>query len=100
MTGADAQRRLEASGIVCNKQVIPDDPLPPMRTSGIRLGTPAATTRGMKEAQMKQAAIWIHEVLSAPTQSARASIVSDLRDFSRSYPVPTLADRQDAPDSK
>jgi glycine hydroxymethyltransferase len=90
MTGADAQRRLEAAGIVCNKQVIPDDPLPPMRASGIRLGTPAATTRGMKESEMTQAAIWINDVLRAPTESACASIVSDVRNFSRSYPLPTL----------
>jgi glycine hydroxymethyltransferase len=94
ITGAQAQRRLEAAGIVCNKQVIPDDPQPPMRASGIRLGTPAATTRGMKEAQMRQAAIWIHQVLRAPAELADVSaILGDVRNFSRAYPVPTLAAR-------
>jgi glycine hydroxymethyltransferase len=91
MTGVDAQTRLEAAGIVCNKQVIPDDPLPPVRTSGIRLGTPAATTRGMKEPQMMQAAVWIDRVLRASAEATDASsIASDVRDFCRSYPVPTL----------
>jgi glycine hydroxymethyltransferase len=91
MTGVDAQTRLEAAGIVCNKQVIPDDPLPPMRTSGIRLGTPAATTRGMREPQMKQAALWIDRVLRASSEAIDASrIAGDVRDFCRSYPVPTL----------
>lgn len=91
MTGVEAQTRLEAAGIVCNKQVIPDDPLPPMRTSGIRLGTPAATTRGMREPEMKQAALWIDRLLRASAEAIDASsIAGDVRDFCRSYPVPTL----------
>jgi glycine hydroxymethyltransferase len=91
ITGVEAQTRLEAAGIVCNKQVIPDDPLPPMRTSGIRLGTPAATTRGMKEPEMKQAAIWIDRVLRASAGDADAgSIAGEVRHFGRRYPVPTL----------
>jgi glycine hydroxymethyltransferase len=91
MTGAEAQGRLEAAGIVCNKQVIPDDPLPPMRASGIRLGTPAATTRGMKEPEMKRAAIWIDRVLRAPMELAdTGAVLSDVQNFSRAYPVPTL----------
>jgi glycine hydroxymethyltransferase len=91
ITGVEAQTRLEAAGIVCNKQVVPDDPLPPMRTSGIRLGTPAATTRGMKEPEMRQAAIWIDCVLRASAWVADAgSIAGDVRDFVRGYQVPTL----------
>jgi glycine hydroxymethyltransferase len=91
ITGAEAQGRLEAAGIVCNKQVIPDDPLPPMRASGIRLGTPAATTRGMKEPEMKRAAIWIDRVLRAPMELAdTGAVLSDVQNFSRAYPVPTL----------
>jgi glycine hydroxymethyltransferase len=91
ITGVEAQMRLEAAGIVCNKQIIPDDPLPPMRASGIRLGTPAATTRGMREPEMKQAALWIDRVLRASAEAIDASSVAgDVRDFCRSYPVPTL----------
>ena len=48
---------------LANKNMIPYDTQKPMVTSGIRLGTPALTTRGMKEAEMKQIAAWIHEVL-------------------------------------
>lgn len=50
--GKEAQERLEAAGIIVNANAVPDDPLPPFRPSGIRLGTPAVTTRGMKEADM------------------------------------------------
>jgi glycine hydroxymethyltransferase len=91
ITGVEAQTRLESAGIVCNKQVIPDDPLPPMRTSGIRLGTPAATTRGMKEPEMQQAAIWIDRVLRAPVDSTGVSAIADeVRLLCHGYPVPTL----------
>jgi glycine hydroxymethyltransferase len=51
--GRAAEERLDAVDITVNKQVIPDDPRPPMRPSGIRIGTPAATTRGMREAEMR-----------------------------------------------
>ncbi len=53
IAGNVAETALDAAGITLNKQVIPDDPNPPMKPSGIRLGTPAATTRGMGEAEMK-----------------------------------------------
>jgi glycine hydroxymethyltransferase len=52
--GRVAEERLDAVDITVNKQVIPDDPRPPMRPSGIRIGTPAATTRGMREAEMQK----------------------------------------------
>lgn len=54
--GKEAQERLERAGITVNANAIPDDPLPPFRPSGLRLGTPAVTTRGMKEREMKQIA--------------------------------------------
>ena len=65
LTGADAEQWLEAAGIVCNKNGVPDDTRPPKVTSGIRLGTPATTTRGFKEPQMEMIAAWIDRVLSA-----------------------------------
>ncbi len=52
INGREAEETLDEIGITCNKQVIPDDPNPPLRPSGIRLGTPAATTRGMRESAM------------------------------------------------
>jgi glycine hydroxymethyltransferase len=65
LTGADAELWLEQAGLVCNKNGIPDDPRPPKVTSGIRLGTPATTTRGFREPQMEQIAAWIDRVLAA-----------------------------------
>lgn len=65
LTGADAENWLESSGIICNKNGIPEDPRPPKFTSGIRLGTPALTTRGLSEAEMAEVAGLIDRVLSA-----------------------------------
>jgi glycine hydroxymethyltransferase len=62
--GALAEKTLERAGITVNKQVIPDDPRPPYKPSGIRIGTPAMTTRGMKEKEMIQIADWIHQTIA------------------------------------
>ncbi len=64
MDGSVATKTLEKAGITINKQVIPDDPNPPYKPSGFRIGTPALTTRGMKEAEMELIAGWIHEALT------------------------------------
>jgi glycine hydroxymethyltransferase len=61
--GTVAEKSLDKISITTNKQIIPDDPNPPLRPSGIRLGTPAATTRGMKEEQMRQLGQWIISAL-------------------------------------
>ncbi|OYX41246.1 hypothetical protein B7Y94_05340 [Candidatus Saccharibacteria bacterium 32-49-12] len=61
--GKEAQERLERAGITANANTIPDDPLPPFRPSGLRLGTPAITTRGMKEEDMVQIAGLIEEAI-------------------------------------
>ena len=63
LTGKEAQPGLDRAGITVNKNAIPFDPLPPMTASGIRMGTPAITTRGMREADMEKIASWIAEVL-------------------------------------
>ncbi len=63
VNGAVAALALEVSGIVLNKNAVPNDPMPPFYPSGIRLGTPAITTRGMKEREMKKVADWIHETI-------------------------------------
>jgi len=74
--GKDAQIMLEKAGIVLNKNTIPYDPRPPFDPSGIRLGTPALTTRSMKEKEMEKIASWINEVISNPksTEKVRAEI--------------------------
>jgi glycine hydroxymethyltransferase len=64
ITGRDAELSLERAGITVNKNAVPFDPLPPMKAGGIRIGTPAVTTRGMREAEMEPIAGWIAEILS------------------------------------
>jgi glycine hydroxymethyltransferase len=64
LTGKDAQEALDQSGVTVNKNAVPFDDKSPLITSGIRLGTPALTTRGMKEQEMKIVASFIHRVLS------------------------------------
>jgi glycine hydroxymethyltransferase len=89
--GRDAERRLDAVGITVNKQIIPDDPNPPLRPSGIRLGTPAATTRGMGESEMRQLGAWIaatlHDGTDAGAVERRRREVAALCE---QFPVPGL----------
>ena len=63
VSGADAEIALERAGITTNKNSIPGDPLPPMQTSGLRVGSPAGTTRGLGPAEFRQVGTWIGEVL-------------------------------------
>ena len=66
LTGAEAEEALEEAGITVNKNAIPFDPLPPKITSGIRLGTPAVTTRGLREKEIEQVGEWIVAILNDP----------------------------------
>jgi glycine hydroxymethyltransferase len=89
ITGAQAQKALDRAGITVNKNAIPDDPQPPMRTSGIRIGTPAVTTRGMGEAEMARIAAWIVAVLEdVENREAQARIAGEVRDLCVNFPVP------------
>ena len=64
ITGSMAQPAFDRAGITINKNAIPFDPLPPMKAGGLRMGTPAVTTRGMREPEMEKIAGWIAEVLN------------------------------------
>ena len=91
LDGRAAQEALDRIGITANKQVIPDDPLPPVRPSGVRLGTPACTTRGMGEDDMRRIAGWIAAVLRAPDDAAAtARMKAETEALCRSYPVPGI----------
>src|SRR5271154_3969723 len=70
MLGSEAEKALDQAGITVNKNAIPFDTNPPMKPSGIRIGTPALTTRGMKEAEMRQVGRWISEALHHRTDAA------------------------------
>lgn len=94
LTGKQAEALLDKVGITTNKQVIPDDPLPPMTASGIRIGTPAATTRGMQAADMEKIAAWTVDVLNSPDDEGNLSATKqDVNDFCRRFPVPGLRDQ-------
>ena len=89
LDGKQAEQTLEKIGIATNKQVIPDDPKPPLRPSGIRIGAPAATTRGMREEEMERIAGWIADALRHAGDDARLSLLADeVRELSASFPIP------------
>jgi glycine hydroxymethyltransferase len=90
-TGKIAEAALDRAGITANKNMIPFDQRKPLDPSGIRLGTPALTTRGMKEDEMKRVGQWILEVLRAPEDAAvTARVREEVREFTKSFPVPGI----------
>ncbi len=90
LSGRQAERALEDVGVVVNKNLIPFDPHPPMRPSGIRLGTPLVTCRGMAELEMVEIADVIAEVLRAAARgrSAAAHLAERVRDLTQRFPLP------------
>jgi glycine hydroxymethyltransferase len=92
VSGKEAQVALDKAGITVNKNMIPDDPRPPMDPSGIRLGTPALTTRGMKEEEMKIIAGWIDEAITNwQDETILAEIKQRVRVMTQRFPLyPTL----------
>jgi glycine hydroxymethyltransferase len=68
MSGLEGERALGSAGLIVNKNVVPSDPRGPRVTSGLRMGTPAVTSRGMKEGEMKLIARWVRRVLEHPEQ--------------------------------
>ncbi len=88
ISGQDAQDILDKAGITVNKNAIPFDPNPPFRPSGIRLGTPAITTRGMKEKQMKMIAFWIKEVIENNDEKICRRVKKEVKDLCKMFPIP------------
>ena len=89
--GRVAEETLDKIAITTNKQIIPDDPNPPLRPSGIRLGTPAATARGMKEDAMRRLGDWIVSALGAHEDPARLDgLRREVEAFCLRYPVPGI----------
>ncbi|HEY7639050.1 MAG TPA: serine hydroxymethyltransferase [Steroidobacteraceae bacterium] len=89
--GRVAEKALDDAGLTVNKQVIPDDPRPPLRPSGIRLGTPALTTRGMREAQMSQVAQWIVAAMRSHDNASRLEeLHAAVKALCVKFPVPGL----------
>jgi glycine hydroxymethyltransferase len=89
--GRIAETALDVAGLTVNKQVIPDDPRPPLRPSGIRLGTPAMTTRGMQEPQMTTVAQWIVRAMQKHSDNAALEqIHAEVRELCGRFPVPGL----------
>jgi glycine hydroxymethyltransferase len=93
MLGSEAEKALGEAGITVNKNAIPFDVNPPMKPSGIRIGTPAVTTRGMKEAEMRQISHWIAEALD---HRADAAVLAKIRKqvLGMAEEFPLYADRR------
>jgi glycine hydroxymethyltransferase len=88
LTGKEADAALEAAGITVNKNTVPGETRSPFVTSGLRIGTPAVTSRGMGEAEMRQIADWITEVLEAPSDRSRIDRVHEsVRELCLSFPL-------------
>lgn len=88
LTGKDAEKWLEMAGLITNKNGIPDDPRSPMITSGVRLGTPATTTRGFREPEMTQIAEWINRVIeSNGDEGTIATVREEVKSLSARFPL-------------
>ena len=92
ISGKKAASILADAGIIANKNMIPYDQSSPMITSGVRLGTPAMTSRGLNAEDMKQIASWIAEVLSSPEEKTAAKVRKEIAFFLEKYPLYSYLD--------
>ncbi len=91
ITGQQAESALESVGIIANKNAIPYDPRPPRVTSGLRLGTPAITSRGMAESEVKQVAAMLTKVLAdLEDKAAHKKVSAEVKELTSHFPVPGI----------
>ncbi len=89
ITGKEAEKALDKIGITVNKNMIPDDPRKPMDPSGVRIGVPAITTRGMKEKEVRLISRWINQAIENHTdQKALEKLHRDVVKFCKKFPLP------------
>jgi glycine hydroxymethyltransferase len=89
MLGSEAEKALDKAGITVNKNGIPFDPNPPLKPSGIRLGSPAVTSRGLKEGEMAQVGAWIDDALcNRADESALKRIYGEVVELTSKFPIP------------
>jgi glycine hydroxymethyltransferase len=94
ISGLKAQNALQGAGIITNRNTIPYDERSAYVTSGLRMGTPALTSRGMTQNDMALVATWICRVLNDPDgEGVREAVRSEVADFARQFPVPGISDR-------
>jgi glycine hydroxymethyltransferase len=88
--GKVVEAALDTIGLTLNANAIPDDPLPPFRPSGIRLGTPALTTRGLKPEHMEKIAEWMKQAIEQrDNPSALVALRQEVREFAEQFPLPS-----------
>ena len=91
LTGKIAEKGLDHAGITVNKNMIPYDQRKAMDPSGIRIGTAALTTRGMRQDEMKKVGAWILRVLKSPEeQTVLDTVKGEIREFAKAFPVPGI----------
>jgi glycine hydroxymethyltransferase len=87
LTGKDAEHLLEQAGLTVNKNAVPFDTQPRFVTSGIRVGTPSVTTRGLKEPEMLQIGDWINRILTARTAEENSTVRQEVRQLCKAFPL-------------
>ena len=88
--GGEAEEALDAIGLTMNKNAIPNDTQPPFRPSGLRLGTPAMTTRGLKESHMEQIAEWMLQGINSRSDIKKVEqLKKEVKHFALQFPLPS-----------
>jgi glycine hydroxymethyltransferase len=91
LSGKEAETVLDRIGISVSRSTIPNDPNPPMNPSGVRCGTPAITTRGMKEDEIKRIVVWINSAIEhRDNEEVLASIKKEVKDMCENFPIPSI----------